>query len=77
MIILQFDLLNYCMEDSRKFKRILQNQFLENSIKYQLLFETLKLQIQGKTISYAAWKKKEQNKTEIFLKKKLILFSRA
>ena len=33
----------------------------------QLLFETLKLQIRGKAISYAAWKKKEQNNTENFL----------
>ena len=39
------------------------------SINDQLLFETLKLQIRGKTISYAAWKKKEQNKTENFSRK--------
>ena len=32
------------------------------SINDQQLFETLKLQIRGKTISYAAWKKKEQKK---------------
>ena len=41
------------------------------SINDQLLFETLKLQIRGKTISYAAWKKKEQNKTENFLEKEI------
>ena len=36
------------------------------SINDQLLFET-----RGKTISYAAWKKKEQNKTENFLEKEI------
>ena len=41
------------------------------SITDQLLFETLKLQIWGKTISYAAWKKNEQNKTESFLEKEI------
>ena len=41
------------------------------SINDQLLFETLKLQIRGKTISYAAWKKKEQNKTENFPEKEI------
>ena len=41
------------------------------SINDQLLFETLKLQIRGKTISYAAWKKKEQNKTENFQEKEI------
>ena len=41
------------------------------SINDQLLFETLKLQIRGKTIFYAAWKKKEQNKTENFLEKEI------
>ena len=41
------------------------------SINEQLLFETLKLQIRGKTISYAAWKRKEQKKTEIFLEKEI------
>ena len=42
------------------------------SINDQLLkFETLKLQIRGKTISYAAWKKKEQNNTENFLEKEI------
>ena len=41
------------------------------SINDQLLFETLKLQIRAKTISYAAWKKKEQNKTENFLEKEI------
>ena len=41
------------------------------SINDQLLFETLKLQIRGKTISYAAWKKKEQQKTETFLEKEI------
>ena len=33
------------------------------------MFETLKLQIRGKTISYEAWKKKKQNKTENCLEK--------
>ena len=38
----------------------------------QLLFETLKLQIRGKTISYAAWKKREErNKTECFLENEI------
>ena len=41
------------------------------SINDQLLFETLKLQIRGKAISYAAWKKKEQNKTENFPEKEI------
>ena len=41
------------------------------SINDQLLFETLKLQIRGKTISYTAWKKKEQNKTGNFLEKEI------
>ena len=41
------------------------------SINDQLLFETLKLQIRGKTISYAAWRKKEQNKTENSLEKEI------
>ena len=41
------------------------------SINDQPLFETLKLQIRGKTISYAAWKKKEQNKTENFLQNEI------
>ena len=31
----------------------------------------LKLQIRGKTISYAAWKRKEQKKTENFLEKEI------
>jgi len=35
------------------------------------LFETLKVQIRGKTISYAAWRKKEQNKTENSLEKEI------
>ena len=33
----------------------------------RLLFETFKLQIRCRTISYAAWKEKEQIKTENFL----------
>jgi len=37
----------------------------------QLLFETLKLQIRGKTISYTAWRKKEQNKTKNSLEKEI------
>ena len=41
------------------------------SINDQLLFETLKLQIRGKTISYAAWKKKEQNKAEQLLENEI------
>ena len=41
------------------------------SINDQLLFETLKLQIRGKTISYAAWKKKEQNRAENLLEKEI------
>lgn len=44
------------------------------SINDQLWFETLKLQIRGKTISYAAWKKKEQTKTENFLRKEKTLY---
>ena len=47
------------------------------SINDQLLFETLKLQIRGKTISYAAWKKKEQNKTENFLEKEINLLQQS
>ena len=35
------------------------------------MFETLKLQIRGKAISYAAWKIKEQNNTENFLEKEI------
>ena len=41
------------------------------SINDQVLFETLKLQIRGKTISYASWKKKEKNMTENFLEKEI------
>ena len=47
------------------------------SINDQLLFETLKLQIRGKTISYAAWKRKEQNKTENFLEKEINLLQQS
>ena len=47
------------------------------SINDQLLFETLKLQIRGKTISYAPWKKKEQNKTENFLEKEINLLQQS
>ena len=35
------------------------------------IMSPFKLQIRGKTISYAAWKKKEQNKTENFLEKEI------
>ena len=48
-----------------------QSQSPTFSINDQLLFETLKLQIRGKTISYAAWRKKEQNKNENSLEKEI------
>jgi len=65
------DCINETVDEYKINGDIEQSQSLTFSINDQLLFETLTLQIRGKTISYAAWRKKEQNKTENSLEKEI------
>ena len=60
------DCINKTVEEYKINGDLEHPQPLTFSINDQLLFETFKLQIRGKTISYAAWKKRERNKTECF-----------
>ena len=46
------------------------------SIKDQLLWETMKVMIRGKTISYSSYKNKEKNKSESDLEKQLVSYMR-